>query len=102
MKLALCGSYGPVFTCCLMPSLAQQCCSHPGFFTFARIRAGRSTQSGLLRSFLLSPRKSVLKEQPRPIELTRSLSMRALCWHGKGDIRCDSVPDPKIEDGRDA
>lgn len=19
--------------------------------------------------------------------------MRALCWHGKGDIRCDSVPD---------
>ncbi|MBY2989020.1 alcohol dehydrogenase catalytic domain-containing protein, partial [Rhizobium leguminosarum] len=28
--------------------------------------------------------------------------MKALCWHGKGDIRCDSVPDPKIEDGRDA
>ena len=28
--------------------------------------------------------------------------MRALCYHGKQDIRCDSVPDPKIEDGRDA
>ncbi len=28
--------------------------------------------------------------------------MRALCWHGKKDIRCDNVPDPKIEDGRDA
>lgn len=28
--------------------------------------------------------------------------MRALCWHGKGDIRCDTVPDPKIEHGRDA
>ena len=28
--------------------------------------------------------------------------MRALCWHGKGDIRCESVPDPKIEDPRDA
>jgi threonine dehydrogenase-like Zn-dependent dehydrogenase len=28
--------------------------------------------------------------------------MKALAWHGKGDIRCDSVPDPKIEDGRDA
>ncbi len=28
--------------------------------------------------------------------------MKALTWHGKGDIRCDSVPDPKIEDGRDA
>ena len=28
--------------------------------------------------------------------------MKALAWHGKGDIRCDTVPDPKIEDGRDA
>jgi threonine dehydrogenase-like Zn-dependent dehydrogenase len=28
--------------------------------------------------------------------------MRALCWHGKSDIRCDTVPDPKIEDPRDA
>jgi threonine dehydrogenase-like Zn-dependent dehydrogenase len=28
--------------------------------------------------------------------------MRALCYHGKKDIRCDNVPDPKIEDGRDA
>jgi threonine dehydrogenase-like Zn-dependent dehydrogenase len=28
--------------------------------------------------------------------------MRALCYHGKKDIRCDTVPDPKIEDGRDA
>jgi len=27
--------------------------------------------------------------------------MKALTWHGKGDIRCDSVPDPKIEDARD-
>lgn len=28
--------------------------------------------------------------------------MRALTWHGKHDIRCESVPDPRIEDGRDA
>lgn len=28
--------------------------------------------------------------------------MRALTWHGKEDIRCESVPDPRIEDGRDA
>ena len=27
--------------------------------------------------------------------------MKALCWHGAGDIRCDSVPNPKIEDPRD-
>ncbi len=28
--------------------------------------------------------------------------MKALTWHGKNDIRCESVPDPQIEDGRDA
>jgi threonine dehydrogenase-like Zn-dependent dehydrogenase len=28
--------------------------------------------------------------------------MKALCWHGKQDIRYDTVPDPQIEDGRDA
>src|SRR5512137_2578453 len=28
--------------------------------------------------------------------------MRALAWHGKEDIRCESVPDPRIEHPRDA
>lgn len=28
--------------------------------------------------------------------------MKALCWHGKKDIRCDTVPDPQIEAPRDA
>lgn len=28
--------------------------------------------------------------------------MKALCWHGKNDVRVDSVPDPKIENPRDA
>jgi threonine dehydrogenase-like Zn-dependent dehydrogenase len=28
--------------------------------------------------------------------------MKALCWHGKKDIRYDTVPDPKIEEPRDA
>ena len=27
--------------------------------------------------------------------------MKALCWQGDGDIRCDTVPDPVIEDPRD-
>jgi threonine dehydrogenase-like Zn-dependent dehydrogenase len=27
--------------------------------------------------------------------------MRALCWHGKEDIRCETVPDPTIQDVRD-
>ncbi len=28
--------------------------------------------------------------------------MKALCWHGSKDIRCDEVPDPAVEDPRDA
>ena len=27
--------------------------------------------------------------------------MKALTWHGRGDIRCDNVPDPTIENDRD-
>ncbi|HEY4115661.1 MAG TPA: zinc-dependent alcohol dehydrogenase [Rhizomicrobium sp.] len=28
--------------------------------------------------------------------------MKALVWHGRADVRCESVPDPIIEDPRDA
>jgi threonine dehydrogenase-like Zn-dependent dehydrogenase len=28
--------------------------------------------------------------------------MKAVCWHGKEDVRVDTVPDPKIIDARDA
>jgi threonine dehydrogenase-like Zn-dependent dehydrogenase len=28
--------------------------------------------------------------------------MRALCWHGKGDVRVDTVSDPTIQNPRDA
>jgi threonine dehydrogenase-like Zn-dependent dehydrogenase len=28
--------------------------------------------------------------------------MRALCWHGKNDVRVETVPDPIIEDPKDA
>ena len=28
--------------------------------------------------------------------------MKALCWHGTGDVRVDTVPDPKIRSPRDA
>ncbi len=27
--------------------------------------------------------------------------MKALCWHGTGDVRVDTVPDPKIQNPRD-
>src|SRR6478672_10819760 len=28
--------------------------------------------------------------------------MRALCWHGRADVRVETVPDPRIQDPRDA
>ena len=28
--------------------------------------------------------------------------MKAVCWHGANDLQVDNVPDPKIEDDRDA
>lgn len=28
--------------------------------------------------------------------------MKALAWHGKHDVRCETVPDPKIQEDRDA
>ena len=28
--------------------------------------------------------------------------MRALCWHGKYDVRVDTVPDPVIQEPTDA
>src|SRR5437868_579787 len=31
----------------------------------------------------------------------RETHMKALVWHGKGDVRCDTVPDPKIEEPTD-
>lgn len=27
--------------------------------------------------------------------------MKALCWHGKADVRCEKVPDPRIEEPTD-
>jgi threonine dehydrogenase-like Zn-dependent dehydrogenase len=34
--------------------------------------------------------------------LLAAAGMKALCWHGKKDIRCDEVDDPRIEHPRDA
>jgi len=33
---------------------------------------------------------------------SEEIIMRALCWHRKGDVRVDTVPDPKIQHPRDA
>src|SRR5436190_1940331 len=37
----------------------------------------------------------------REVQTLGGQFMRALVWHGKGDVRCDRVPDPIIEDPRD-
>ena len=36
------------------------------------------------------------------IRKTWELFMKAITWHGRGDMRCEEVPDPKIEHSRDA
>src|SRR3954452_19643678 len=37
-----------------------------------------------------------------PTHALKDEAMKAICWHGKGDMRCDTVPDPRIEHPRDA
>jgi threonine dehydrogenase-like Zn-dependent dehydrogenase len=40
---------------------------------------------------------------PLHSKLTKdTYTMKALCWHGQGDVRIDTVPDPKILHPRDA
>nr|WP_232069594.1 zinc-dependent alcohol dehydrogenase [Gemmata massiliana] len=39
---------------------------------------------------------------PPTVTFSKELPMKALCWHGKEDVRVDTVPDPKIENPRDA
>jgi threonine dehydrogenase-like Zn-dependent dehydrogenase len=38
-------------------------------------------------------------ENPRQLSeiFKRRILMKALCWHGAGDVRVDNVPDPKIQ-----
>jgi threonine dehydrogenase-like Zn-dependent dehydrogenase len=44
------------------------------------------------------PGRTELADQVRPEEA----AMKAVTWHGKRDVRIDTVPDPKIEDPTDA
>lgn len=44
-----------------------------------------------------SPEASVFRNNN-----AKDKTMKALTWHGSGDIRCEQVADPKIEDDRDA
>src|SRR5688572_10767357 len=53
-----------------------------------------------LRSLPSSIERRQRRVPAAPIE--RGTHMKALCWHGKGDMRYETVPDPKIQDPRDA
>src|SRR3954453_19759772 len=53
------------------------------------------------------PGRPTGRRRPRaPIEPRAGLRihpfMKALCWNGKGDVRVERVPDPKIINPRDA
>ena len=48
------------------------------------------------------PRPALIVETVGSGLKSRSIFVKALAWHGKGDIRCEEVPDPKIEHPRDA
>ena len=48
------------------------------------------------RRLIPSPR------QPSQTGHPGTYPMKALCWHGKGDVRVETVPDPKILNPRDA
>ena len=39
---------------------------------------------------------------PLALKVNRSTIMKALVWHGRYDVKCDTVPDPVIEHDRDA
>jgi threonine dehydrogenase-like Zn-dependent dehydrogenase len=45
---------------------------------------------------------SAMPDAARDYCLLASPVMKALCWHGKKDIRCDEVDEPRIEHPRDA
>jgi threonine dehydrogenase-like Zn-dependent dehydrogenase len=47
-------------------------------------------------------RRSGAREYDLPDWRFRSIAMKALCWHGKHDVRYETVPDPGIEEPRDA
>ena len=66
-----------------------------------RARPTRSTprRSPRLDGSHRSPRKDVPPSFPK--RKNSGVTMKALCWHGTGDVRVDTVPDPKIEDPRD-
>src|SRR4051794_8679336 len=68
----------------------EQSFSAPVFYSPAPSPTGRRGQKidHMPRALAGNPKEKIL--------------MRALCWHGKEDIRCDRVPDPGIEHPRDA
>src|SRR3982750_4638348 len=48
------------------------------------------------------PKPQVCAAATQTLRTTWNFHMKALTWHGKHDMRCESVPDPKIQHPRDA
>ena len=75
-----------------------------------RLQAGASVRHGQLASITPAPKTSGPKRTeigirvlgPAGFASQRRVHMKALVWHGKEDIRCDTVSDPEIQEPRDA
>ena len=46
-------------------------------------------------------RRAMHRQMAEPARADRGITMRALTWHGKRDVRVDTVPDPTIQDPTD-
>src|SRR5690606_6337871 len=71
----------------------------------ARMGPARSTRQARSRRQIGTPLAAAFpmsRASRRSATRSRESDMRALCWHGKKDIRYDTVPDPGIEHPRDA
>jgi len=44
-------------------------------------------------------KQELIQDPQQPKE---DVQMKALCWHGKNDVRVDTVPDPTIQEATDA
>src|SRR5581483_8454670 len=52
-----------------------------------------------LPEFFRVGRRVTFRPSPNPV---LRAPMKAVCWYGKQDVRVENVPDPKIQDPRDA
>src|SRR6185436_5826701 len=77
------------------PALVGAPCRLP-CLTFDRVNARRHARHlRTLECAVIDPARPYSREINRETDDVETHA-RALCWHGKGDVRVDTVPDPGI------